>query len=67
MQWSDGPWPANFFVWPVEISKPQVRFGLWNIFHKKIMITSIAEFSHSNRTSDNRNLLTLMEAGGLVP
>jgi hypothetical protein len=22
--------------------------GLWNIFHKKLMITSIAEFSHSN-------------------
>ena len=25
--------------------------GLWNIFHKKLMITSIAEFSHSNRTT----------------
>jgi hypothetical protein len=24
---------------------------LWNIFHKKLMITSIAEFSHSNRTT----------------
>jgi len=24
--------------------------GLWNIFHKKLMITSIVEFSHSNRT-----------------
>jgi hypothetical protein len=37
-------------------SKPQVRWliGLWNIFHKKLMITSIAEFSHSNRTTASR-------------
>ena len=37
-------------------SKPQVRqsIGLWNIFHKKLMITSIAEFSHSNRTTASR-------------
>jgi hypothetical protein len=28
--------------------------GLWNIFHKKLMITSIAEFSHSNRTTASR-------------
>ena len=34
----------------------QVRWsiGLWNIFHKKLMITSIAEFSHSNRTTASR-------------
>ena len=25
--------------------------GLWNIFHKKLMITSIAEFSHSSQTT----------------
>jgi hypothetical protein len=24
---------------------------LWNIFHKKLMITSIAELSHSNRAN----------------
>ena len=37
-------------------SKPQVRWsiGLWNIFHKKLMITSIAEFSHTNRTTASR-------------
>jgi hypothetical protein len=28
--------------------------GLWNIFHKKLMITSIAEFSHSNPTTASR-------------
>jgi hypothetical protein len=34
---------------PAEITEPppQIR----NIFHKKLMITSIAEFSHSNRTT----------------
>jgi hypothetical protein len=46
---------------PVEITEPSQKklavvkttgtIGLWNIFHKKIMITSIAEFSHSNRTT----------------
>ena len=53
---------------PAEITEPpkisggqnnnlaQVRWsiGLWNIFHKKLMITSIAEFSHSNRTIASR-------------
>jgi hypothetical protein len=28
--------------------KTTSTIGLWNIFHKKLMITSIAEFSHSN-------------------
>ena len=48
---------------PVEITDPhppkkilaEVKttgtIGLWNIFHKKLTITSIAEFSHSNRTT----------------
>ena len=47
---------------PVEITEPLLKkklavvkttgtIGLWNIFHKKLMITSIAEFSHSNRTT----------------
>jgi hypothetical protein len=42
-------WTPQNYRW----SKPQVRWsiGLWNIFHKKLMITSIAEFSHSNRTT----------------
>ena len=65
-----GPVPGTFTrlrscIVPAEIteppqnwrwSKPQVRWsiGLWNIFHKKLMITSIAEFSHSNRTTASR-------------
>ena len=45
---------------PAEITEPPPKLavvkttstiGLWNIFHKKLMITSIAEFSHSNRPS----------------
>jgi hypothetical protein len=38
------------------VAEPQVRWliGLWNIFHKKLMITSIAEISHSNRTTASR-------------
>ena len=45
---------------PVEITEPPKKLavvkttgtiGLWNIFHNKLMITSIAEFSHSNRTT----------------
>ena len=45
---------------PAEITEPPPKLavvkttstiGLWNIFHKKLMITSIAEFSHSNRTT----------------
>jgi hypothetical protein len=31
------------------VVKTTSTMGLWNIFHKKLMITSIAEFSHSNR------------------
>jgi hypothetical protein len=31
--------------------KTTSTIGLWNIFHRKLMITSIAEFSHSNRTT----------------
>jgi hypothetical protein len=39
---------------PEHLSSPPVfsgvsTIGLWNAFHKKLMITSIAEFSHSNR------------------
>ena len=65
-----GPVPGTFTrlrscIVPAEItephqnyrwSKPQVRWsiGLWDIFHKKFMITSIAEFSHSNRTTASR-------------
>jgi hypothetical protein len=30
------------------------RMKRYNIFHKKLMITSIAEFSHSNRTTASR-------------
>jgi hypothetical protein len=33
------------------VVKTTGTIGLWNIFHKKLMITSIAEFSHSNRTT----------------
>jgi hypothetical protein len=44
---------------PAEITEPPKlavvkttsTIGLWNIFNKKLMITSIAEFSHSNRTT----------------
>jgi hypothetical protein len=45
---------------PAEITEPTPKLavvkttstiGLWNIFHKKLMITSVAEFSHSNRTT----------------
>ena len=51
---------------PAEITEPpkirggqnhtEVRWsiGLWNIFHKKLMITSIAEFSHSNPKTASR-------------
>jgi hypothetical protein len=31
------------------VVKTTSTIGLWNIFHKKLMITSIAEFSHSNQ------------------
>ena len=33
------------------VVKTTSTIGLWNIFHKKLMITSIAEFLHSNRTT----------------
>jgi hypothetical protein len=33
------------------VVKTTSTIGLWNIFHKKSMITSIAEFSHSNQTT----------------
>ena len=60
-----GPVPGTFTrlrscIVPVEITEPPQKvsggqnhryIGLWNIFHKKLMITSIAEFSHSNRTT----------------
>jgi hypothetical protein len=36
------------------VVKTTSTIGLWNIFHKKLMITSIAEFSHSNRTTASR-------------
>ena len=61
-----GPVPGTFTrlrscIVPVEITEPPQKklavvkttgtIGLWNIFHKKLTITSIAEFSHSNRTT----------------
>jgi hypothetical protein len=62
-----GPVPSSFTrlrscIVPAEITDPPPpqksavikttsMIGLWNIFHKKFMITSIAEFSHSNRTT----------------
>ena len=36
------------------VVKTTSTIGLWNIFHKKIMVTSIAEFSHTNRTTASR-------------
>ena len=59
-----GPVPGTFTrlrscIVPAEITDPNPpilavvkttsTIGLWNISHKKLMITSIAEFSHSNR------------------
>jgi hypothetical protein len=47
----------NYWTPPkLAVVKTQVRWsiGLWNIIHKKLMITSIAEFSHSNRTTASR-------------
>jgi hypothetical protein len=43
-------WPAasDFFVWPGEISKPQVRLACGIFFIKKLMI---ADLSLSNRTT----------------
>jgi hypothetical protein len=52
---------------PAEITEPPPKLavvkttstiGLWNIFHKKLMITSVAEFSHSNRTTAFSHLQT---------
>ena len=40
----------NYWTPPkLAVVKTTSTIGLWNIFHKKLMITSIAEFSHSNR------------------
>jgi hypothetical protein len=33
------------------VVKTTITIGLWNNFHKKLMIASIAEFSHSNQTT----------------
>ena len=59
-----GPVPGTFTrlrscIVPAEITDPPPAIlavvkttstiGLWNIFHKNLMITSIAEFSHSDR------------------
>jgi hypothetical protein len=61
-----GPVPGTFTrlrscIVPAEITEPPKisggqnhKNGLWNIFHKKLMIMSIAEFSHSNRTTASR-------------
>ena len=45
--------PAEITETPPKLAvvKTTSTIGLWNIFHKKLMITSIAEFSHSNRTT----------------
>jgi hypothetical protein len=32
------------------VVKTTSTIGLWNIFHKRLMITSISEFSHSNQS-----------------
>ena len=62
-EFQSGPVPSTFTrlrscIVPAEITPPKKKLavvkttstmGLWNIFHKKLMITSIAEFSHSNR------------------
>jgi hypothetical protein len=63
-----GPVPGTFTclrscIVPAEITEPPKlavvktisTIGLWNIFHKKLMIMSIAEFSHSNRTTASRS------------
>jgi hypothetical protein len=42
---TSGPEPPK----KLAVVKTTSTIGLWNIFHKIIMITSIAEFSHSNR------------------
>ena len=42
---TDHPLPPPILA----VVKTRSTIGLWNIFHKKLMITSIAEFSHSNR------------------
>jgi hypothetical protein len=41
----------NYWTPPPKLAvvKTTSTIGLWNIFHKKLMITSIAEFSHSKR------------------
>ena len=40
----------NYWTPPkLAVVKTTSMIGLWNIFHKKLMITSIDEFSHSNR------------------
>jgi hypothetical protein len=45
----------NYWTPPkLAVVKTTSMIGLWNIFHKKLMITSIAEFSHSNRTTASR-------------
>ena len=42
----------NYWTPPkLTVVKTTSTIDLWNIFHKKLMITSIAEFSHSNRTT----------------
>ena len=42
----------NYWTPPqLAVVKTTSTIDLWNIFHKKLMITSIAEFSHSNRTT----------------
>jgi hypothetical protein len=62
-----GPVPGTFTrlrscIVPAEITEPPKISGgqnhkydrLVDIFHKKLMITSIAEFSHSNLTTASR-------------
>ena len=60
-----GPVPGTFTrlrscIVPAEITEPPPKLAVvkstrtidwWNIFHKKLMITSVAEFSHSNQTT----------------
>ena len=42
-------WAGTRYFYP-----PEIVYSTGRNFHKKLMITSIAEFSHSNRTTASR-------------
>ena len=56
---TDPPPPPQYKRW----SKPQVRLDCGIFFIKKLMITSIAEFSHSNR----KTALSHDQVDGIFP